>query len=62
VDGQLHEEHGASQEELVDATNLYCANIPLIESGKRPVRLEAIEPLANALRIEQADRMPAVRL
>lgn len=56
------EERGLSQEELADAAHLHRTHISLIERGQRSVRLETIERLALALRIQPAALMPSIEL
>jgi transcriptional regulator with XRE-family HTH domain len=49
-----------SQEDLANAANLHPTHISLIESGSRSVRLETIERLAKALRVQPSKIMPTV--
>ena len=58
----LREQQGLSQEALADAANLHRTHISLIERGQRSVRLETIERLAVALRVQPAQLMPEVKL
>ena len=59
---ELREERGWSQEALADAAGLHRTHISLIERGQRAVRLETIESLAIALRVQPAELMPTVPL
>lgn len=58
----LRESHGMSQEALADAAGLHRTHISLIERAQRSVRLETIESLARALRVQPADLMPLIRM
>lgn len=51
-----------SQEALADAARLHRTHISLIERGQRSVRLETIEALAKALKVQPADLMPKIKL
>lgn len=51
-----------SQEALADAARLHRTHISLIERGQRSVRLETIEALARALRVQPADLMPQIKI
>ncbi len=51
-----------SQEDLAYKARLHRTHISLIERGERSVRIETIERLAVALRVQPAELMPAVRL
>jgi transcriptional regulator with XRE-family HTH domain len=51
-----------SQESLADAAARHRTHISLIERGQRSVRLETIERLALALRIQPAELMPPIDL
>lgn len=51
---------GISQEALADAARLHRTHISLIERGRRSVRLETVERLARALRVQPADLMPTL--
>ena len=57
---KIREGRGLSQEALADAAGLHRTHISLIERGQRAVRLETIESLAIALRVQPADLMPTV--
>lgn len=59
---RLREGRGLSQEALADAAGLHRTHISLIERGQRSVRIETIERLALALRVQPAQMMPTVRL
>ena len=58
----LRERRGLSQEDLADAPDLHRTHISLIERGQRSVRLETIERLAVALRVQPGELMPEVKL
>lgn len=58
---ELRVERGLSQEDLADAAKLHRTHISLIERGQRSVRLETIERLSIALRVQPALLMPKVR-
>ena len=51
-----------SHEALADAARLHRTHISLIERGQRSVRLETIEALAKALKVQPADLMPKIKL
>jgi transcriptional regulator with XRE-family HTH domain len=51
-----------SQEELADAAGLHPTHISLIESGKRSVRIETMERLAKALKMQPGRIMPTTDL
>ena len=51
-----------SQEALADAAGLHRTHISLIERGQRSARLQTIEQLAVALRVQPSELMPDVRL
>ena len=51
---------GMSQEALADAAGLHRTHVSLIERGRRSVRLETVERLAIALRVQPARLMPKV--
>ncbi len=59
---ELRDAKGLSQEALADAAGLHRTHISLIERGQRSVRLETIESLAIALRIQPTELMPTVPL
>jgi transcriptional regulator with XRE-family HTH domain len=59
---QLREKRGLSQEELADAARLHRTHISLIERGQRSVRIETVERLALALRLQPSELMPTVTL
>lgn len=58
----LRERQGLSQEDLADSAHLHRTHISLIERGQRSVRLETIERLAVALRVQPGQLMPDVKL
>ncbi|QOV89488.1 helix-turn-helix domain-containing protein [Humisphaera borealis] len=58
----LRESRGMSQEALADSAGLHRTHISLIERGQRSVRIETIERLALALRVQPAALMPAISL
>lgn len=58
----LREEAGLSQEALADAAGLHRTHVSLIERGQRSVRLETVEALAKALRVQPSDLMPVIRI
>jgi len=51
-----------TQEGLADAAGLHRTHISLIERGKRSVRLETVERLAVALRVQPGRLMPRIRM
>lgn len=51
-----------SQEALANAARLHRTHISLIERGQRSVRLETIERLATALRVQPGGLMPTIVL
>lgn len=51
-----------SQEALADAAGLHRTHISLIERGLRSVRIETVERLALALRVQPASLMPRLAL
>ena len=55
-------ERGLSQEDLAHAAGLHRTHISLIERDRRSVRLESLERLAAALKIEPGDLVPSARL
>ena len=59
---QLREDRGMSQEDLADAANLHRTHVSLIERGGRSVRIDTIERLAIALRVQPAELMPKIKL
>ncbi|MCC7205585.1 MAG: helix-turn-helix transcriptional regulator [Phycisphaeraceae bacterium] len=58
---QVREGLGLSQEALAAQAKLHRTHISLIERGQRNVRLETVERLAKALRVQPAELMPDVR-
>ncbi|MEM1099695.1 MAG: helix-turn-helix transcriptional regulator [Planctomycetota bacterium] len=58
----VREDAGLSQEGLADAAGLHRTHVSLIERGQRSCRLETVEALAKALRVQPAELMPSVRL
>jgi transcriptional regulator with XRE-family HTH domain len=58
---ELREARQKSQEQLADDAGLHRTHISLIERGRRSVRLETIERLAVALRVQPAEMMPPIR-
>ena len=58
---ELRERAGISQEALADRAGLHRTHISLIERAQRSVRIETIEKLAHALRIQPAEMMPPIR-
>lgn len=58
----LREGRELSQEDLADAAKLHRTHISLIERGQRSVRLETIERLAIALRVQPSQLMPEIKL
>lgn len=58
---RIRENRKLSQEALADAAGLHRTHISLIERGERSVRIETIERLARALRVQPADMMPPIR-
>ena len=59
---ELRDQRGWSQEYLADAADLHRTHISLIERGQRSVRLETIERLAIAFRVQPAELIPSIRL
>ena len=59
---KAREAQGLSQEELAHSAGLHRTHISLIERGARSIRIETIERLCIALRVQPADLMPTVRL
>ena len=57
---QLREKRGLSQEELADNASLHRTHISLIERGQRSVRIETVERLAIALRVQPSALMPLI--
>lgn len=55
---ELRENAGLSQEELAHFAALHRTHISLIERGQRSVRLETIERLARALKLNPSRLMP----
>jgi transcriptional regulator with XRE-family HTH domain len=51
-----------SQERLAFIAGLHRTHISLIERGQRSVRIETIERLAVALKVQPAALMPAIRI
>ena len=58
---ELREDKGLSQEALADEARLHRTHISLIERGQRSVRLETVERLAVALRVQPGELMPPIR-
>lgn len=58
----LREKRAMSQEALADAAGLHRTHISLIERGQRSVRIETIERLAFALRVQPGKLMPTIEL
>lgn len=56
------EERGMSQEDLADAAQLHRTHISLIERGQRTVRIDTVESLARALRVQPSELMPKIKL
>ena len=56
------ERRGLSQEALAFAAGLHRTHISLIERAHRSVRLETVETLARALRVQPGELMPEIRL
>ena len=59
---EMRENRGLSQERLADDAGLHRTHISLIERGQRSARLDTIESLSIALKIQPAELMPAVSL
>lgn len=59
---ELREERTMSQEDLADKAGLHRTHISLIERGQRSVRVETIEKLAIALRVQPSELMPEIML
>jgi len=58
---QARLDRGLSQEGLAGAANLHRTHISLIERGLRSARVETIERLALALRMQPAKLMPTIK-
>jgi transcriptional regulator with XRE-family HTH domain len=58
---ELREGRGLSQEALAFEAGLHRTHISLIETAKRSVRLETIEALARALKVQPAEMMPPLK-
>tara|TARA_R110000744_G_scaffold375391_2_gene488826 strand:+ start:1689 stop:1913 length:225 start_codon:yes stop_codon:yes gene_type:complete len=58
----LREERELSQEALAAAAKLHRTHISLLERGERSARLETIEALAKALKIQPAELMPTIKI
>jgi len=58
---ELREAAGLSQEALAAKAHLHRTHISLIERAQRSVRLETIELLARALKIQPAELMPKLK-
>lgn len=50
-----------SQERLADLAGLHRTHISLIERGHRVVRLETLEQLARAFRVQPSDLLPEIQ-
>ncbi len=59
---ELREAAGFSQEKLADVAELHRTHVSLIERGARSVRLETVEKLARALKVQPAKLMPRIDL
>jgi transcriptional regulator with XRE-family HTH domain len=59
---ELREKRGLSQEQLATAARLHTTHISLLERGGRSARLETVERLAIALKIQPAQLMPPIHL
>jgi transcriptional regulator with XRE-family HTH domain len=57
---QARNARGLSQEGLAHAAGLHRTHVSLIERNRRSVRLETLERLAKALRVEPASLIPIV--
>lgn len=57
----VRERRKLSQEALADAARLHRTHISLIERGARSVRLDTVERLARALRVQPAELMPMIQ-
>lgn len=49
-----------SQEDLADLAGLHRTHVSLIERGQRSARLETVEKLAIALRVQPSELMPKI--
>ena len=58
----LREESGLSQEALAAKAKLHRTHISLLERGERSARLETIEALSRALKIQPAELMPKIKI
>lgn len=59
---ELRLERELSQEALAFEAKLHRTHISLIERGQRSVRLETIEALAKALKVQPSEMMPKIKL
>jgi transcriptional regulator with XRE-family HTH domain len=59
---QLRVSRGLSQEALAMNARLHPTHVSLIEHGQRSARLETIERLAVALRVQPGQLMPKIPL
>lgn len=59
---ELRDERGLSQEALAAKAGLHRTQISLIERGQRSVRLDTIERLAKALRVQPSAMMPQISM
>jgi transcriptional regulator with XRE-family HTH domain len=57
---KLRERCGLTQEELAARAGLHVTHISLLEHGKRSARLETLERLAKALRVQPRELMPLI--
>jgi transcriptional regulator with XRE-family HTH domain len=57
---QLRTQRGLSQEQLATAARLHTTHISLLERGGRSARLETVERLAIALKVQPAQLMPKI--
>lgn len=57
---EVRERLELSQEDLADLAGLHRTHISLIERGQRSARLETIEKLAVALRVQPSELIPQI--
>jgi len=58
---ELRTKGGMSQEQLADAAGLHRTHISLIERDQRSVRLETLERLAAALRVQPHELLVGIK-
>lgn len=58
----LRERKGLTQEGLAAGAGLHVTHISLLEGGKRSARIETLERLARALRVQPSELLPRIAL